>query len=100
MGGTDYVQRFGFLSDNQWHHAAGVFSNEQMQFYVDGESVGTLNKPYTPTHVPLQIGAATEAQPGCAYGHTNHFRGEMADLRIYQYSLTDDQITDLFAEKP
>lgn len=99
-GGTDYVQRFGVLSDDQWHHAAGVFSNQQMQFYVDGERVGTLPKSYTPTHVPLQIGAATEAQPGCAYGHTNDFRGEMADLRIYHRPLTDDQITDLFAEKP
>lgn len=99
-GGTDYVQRFGLLSDDQWHHAAGVFSNQETQFYVDGEWVGTLNKPYTPTHVPLQIGAATEAQPNCANGHTNYFRGEMAHLRFYQYSLTEAQIADLFAEKP
>ncbi len=99
-GGTDYVRQFGSLSDDQWHHAAGVFSDEQMEFYVDGESVGTLNKPYTPTQVPLQIGAASEAQPGCANGHTNHFHGEMADLRIYQYPLTETHIADLFAEKP
>ncbi len=99
-GGTDFAQRFGVLSDNQWHHAVGVFSGQQMLLYLDGKLAGTVFEPYTPTAVDLQIGMADAAQSDCAYGNSNYFVGEMSDLRIYQYPLAESEISDLWQEKP
>ncbi|MCA9075635.1 MAG: LamG domain-containing protein [Planctomycetaceae bacterium] len=73
-----------------WHHIAAVRDSDHLNLYVDGEHVSTSTsfggKEYDLTSdQPLRIG----------YGTTDHFRGQVSDLRIEQRALTPEEISML-----
>jgi hypothetical protein len=86
------------LNDDQWHHVACV-RNTKVEFvwYIDGVRVKT---------VPLQ--AVAYSPNGYALGNggiligkylpsdSENFRGAIDDVRVYNISLTDEQISQVY----
>ena len=72
---------------NQWHHIVGVKDGGTLNLYVDGIRVATgtdtttLN---TSNSNPLYLGSLGNTNP--------RFRGQIDDLRIYNYALTPQQV--------
>ncbi|HOK96336.1 MAG TPA: hypothetical protein PK052_09650 [Anaerohalosphaeraceae bacterium] len=82
--------------DGFWHHVAGVYDgvNAQFKIYVDGVLDGTTATPsgylLTTGAFPPQIGNRADA--------VRMWPGQMDDLRVYNYALSDAQIAALAAE--
>lgn len=70
-----------------WTHVAAVLNEQEMRLYLDGRCVATkiLNSPYTVDYgnQDLLIG--------------QYFNGVMDDVRIYNYALSDEEISTLRA---
>jgi hypothetical protein len=76
--------------DGQWHHCAATFDGEWMRVYLDGRSIGQLNRPGALT--------AGGAAPGCI-GSANGgecFQGALDDLRIYGEALAPADVLSLY----
>ncbi|MBI5881161.1 VCBS repeat-containing protein, partial [archaeon] len=74
---------------NSWHHLVGVFNGTNISIYVDGSLVETVASAFSSTGTdsnPVLIGA----QP------PYYFNGSIDEVRIYNRSLTADQIRLLY----
>jgi hypothetical protein len=83
------------VSDNSWHHIVGVtdYTSGGTKIYVDGkEDGGTVSgtPSYTATKGPLDIGKLM------AGGSPYYANGQIDDVRVYNYALTDEQIKTLY----
>jgi len=70
-----------------WHHIAAVRGERSLKLYVDGAMVGEsarfdAEEYDLSTESPLQIG----------FGAQDHFRGRIADVRLYRGELSSAQI--------
>ncbi|MDD4108121.1 MAG: LamG domain-containing protein [Prolixibacteraceae bacterium] len=70
-----------------WHHIVAAKSNDQITLYLDGKEIvksGTFdNRLYNlDNEAPLYIG----------FGPNDYFNGSMADLRLYNRTLTANEI--------
>ena len=76
--------------DGQWHHCAATFDGEWLRVYLDGRSIGQLNRPG-----PLTAGGAA---PGCigSVNGTECFQGALDDLRIYGEALAPADVLALY----
>jgi hypothetical protein len=78
-----------------WKHIAAVRSNGQLRLYIDGQ-LAAKSSSFDPaeydvsTNQPLRIG----------FGQTEYFAGKMADVRIYNRNLTDEEIQKLSSARP
>jgi hypothetical protein len=77
------------LSDDEWHHAAGVYDavNSIFRVYVDGvleEEQGANPRIFTPDDQPVYIG--TRNLTG------NYYRGVIDELLIANTPFTDEQL--------
>jgi len=74
-----------------WRHSVAVRQNGFLKLYVDSKLVST-SSPFDPSdydisnNKPLLIG----------FGAENYFNGSMTDVRIYNRSLTADEINSLY----
>ncbi len=75
--------------DGQWHHCAASFDGETMRVYLDGEQVGSLERPGS-----IVSGGLAPACIGSSGGSEN-FQGLMDELRLYSAALTAEQIVAL-----
>ena len=77
------------LLDGRWHHCAATFDGKDMRVYLDGEEIGSRERPGAV--------AAGGAAPGCIGSSTGRecFQGAMDDLRIYRDALTPGEIEKL-----
>jgi len=76
--------------DGAWHHCAATFDGQFMRVYLDGREIGSLERPGS----VLAGGGA----PGCI-GSSNGgecFQGVIDELRVYQDSLTPEEIAQLY----
>jgi hypothetical protein len=81
------------VNDGKWHHVAGLYDGEKMYIYIDGVvdvsqpasgAIGTNNHP-------VYIGENAEM--------TERFwNGLIDDVRVYNYALSEGQITALYNE--
>ena len=74
-----------------WRHLAGVREGGRLSLYVDGTRAAssTSNAP------PLDL---TSPQPlRIGFGATDHFRGSLSDLRLYDRALSAGEIAALTA---
>ncbi|MBW8034918.1 MAG: DUF3887 domain-containing protein [Planctomycetes bacterium] len=72
-----------------WHHFAGVYGTEYVSFYVDGKLVNKQQHPQKDlmhSNIDLYIG---NGFPG---GSTEHFKGMIDEVRIWNVARTEDQI--------
>jgi hypothetical protein len=79
-------------STGQWHHVAATYDGQSMVIYVDGEVAAHADcaGEIATTDDPLVFGSKT-AQAGA----TDHFSGQIADLRIYNQALLPVHIRSL-----
>jgi hypothetical protein len=79
------------LPDTNWHHVLVTRSGSTVTFYTDGKADGggTLSGSLAAHSVPLQIGtSANSGQYFC--------NGYLDDIRIYNYSVTQQQVNDIY----
>ena len=80
------------ISDNTWTHVVGVLTGTDVFMYINGikqtETAtfsGILNTPSSPIFIAAQ-------------GHTgtNHFNGKISECCVFDYGLSDSQVTQLY----
>jgi len=77
------------LIDNKWHLATVVINGANSQFYVDGSRAGAV---FTPT-----ISAkAVNTEIGSYNTGTFKFNGSIDDVRIYNYALSAQEVSNLY----
>jgi hypothetical protein len=83
----------GSLNDGQWHHLAWVVTPTGSTLYIDGASRNTssVNYPAIQDANNFELGRLGRSSP------TDLFRGLMDDVRIYNHSLSGDEVADLHA---
>ncbi len=81
------------VNDGQWHHVAGTFNGEILCLYIDGRldiSAPTVGTPKT-NDQPIRIGDNAE-EAG------RQWNGAIAEVRLYNYGLSGDEIQGLYEE--
>ena len=81
------------VQDGAWHHIVGTLVGTTMSIYVDGalKNTGTLTNDIEVTTNILNIGRRGNA--------TTHFKGTIADVRIYDEDIDIDEISRLYNGK-
>ncbi len=84
------------VEDGEWHHIAAVYDGVRARIYIDGVFEAENSSDYTQgigeNDFKLRIGWDTSMS-----GNDRHFTGVIDDIRIYNRSLSDDEIQVLFA---
>jgi hypothetical protein len=76
-------------NDNNWHHAVFVREGNNILLYIDGILDGTkIRNNATLSNIPLQIGRHSSLN--------RYFNGAMNDIRIYNRSLSADEVRSLY----
>jgi hypothetical protein len=93
--GNQYGGLYGekSVNDGKWHHVAGVYNGEKMILYVDGKEDASqpASGPIANNDEPVYIGENVEM--------TGRFwNGLIDDVRVYNYALSNGQITALYNE--
>lgn len=82
--------------DNQWHHIVGVIDQNNWKLYVDcqllAELTTTTDTPDLTNSNPLTIGKLSEQNNE---GEDRYFKGEIDNVRIYNYPLSENQLDQL-----
>lgn len=73
-----------------WHHVAAVRAKNNLQLYVDGKLVS--ESAALPDQV-LDLSSDAKLQIG--FGAQDYFKGNLADVRIYQGALTTGDIAEM-----
>lgn len=77
------------LLDGLWHHYVVVFSGDnKAKLYIDGTYRGTAKTYKNPT----MTNAAMRIAGGYQDGHSYDWNGAMNDFRVYDHSLSDQEI--------
>jgi len=86
------------ISDDTWHHIAGVREGTAMSLYVDGELVNS--EVQTIENVDNVFDMIIGAQfPRAEYYYHNFFKGALDDIRIYARALNECEVEALFSGK-
>jgi hypothetical protein len=75
---------------NRWYHFVGTYDGANIKIYKDGKLVGT-----TPATGNLAVNDIS-AKIGTYQGTNYNFNGQIDEVRIYNYALTQDQIKLLY----
>ncbi|MFI4911646.1 MAG: LamG-like jellyroll fold domain-containing protein [Sedimentisphaeraceae bacterium JB056] len=86
----------GYYADSAWHHVTGVYDKNssdgnRVKLYVDGSLVGYAagyNESILAGDEGIKIGRYL----------SNYFDGQIDDVRIYNYALGLDQVTDIYSD--
>jgi len=79
-----------------WSHLAGTFDGEQLRLYVNGALVGEAASTFEATppggafFIGCVMGDPEASDP--AYRTTGHFRGTIAEVRLYSGAQTGEEI--------
>jgi hypothetical protein len=74
---------------NDWNHIMVVYNNKQPTIFLNGSAVRTgFSSPRAIVSAPIRFG-------GMEYGY---FEGLMDEVRIYNYALSEGEITALYNE--
>ncbi|KYK26282.1 MAG: hypothetical protein AYK23_03165 [Candidatus Proteinoplasmatales archaeon SG8-5] len=86
---TEYYYSDSPLMANNWYHVAVVATGSQYRFYVNGQPDGSDPQTFTPQALasPFRIGTTA---------NTQYFDGAIDEVRIWNYSLSGDDINNHF----
>ncbi len=86
--GLNQVTRsYTYLSDDVWHHVAAIYDGSSLSLYIDGVlDIQEFKTPPVDTNESFYIAAAGKNTP------TQHFRGNIDEVRIWDTNLTVDQL--------
>ena len=91
---TWYAASFGDLQANTWYHLAATYDGEEFKSYKNGILI-TNNS--TPSGDPDTENTTLKLGRHSLYG--DHFGGIIDDARIYNYALSQADITKIFTGK-
>ena len=81
----------GLIEHDRWRHLCFVFDGQTMTLYIDGRLAGEQHWPLSATYeMVLKLGHA--------FGQRSFF-GDLDDVRLYNYSLTPDEVYELYARR-
>jgi hypothetical protein len=81
----------GIISANNWYFAAGTWDGSHVVLYVNGATYSsTQSNTVTPAY-PLTIG-----DDGAQSLAGNHFKGDIADVRVYSRALSAGEIAQMY----
>ncbi|MCY2989918.1 MAG: hypothetical protein NTY19_18905 [Planctomycetota bacterium] len=80
------------VRDGRWHHCAATFDGRWMRVYLDGDEIGSLERPGT-----VRAGGTAAGCIGSSNGG-ECFQGTLDDLRIYAGPLSAMQIAQLYRQ--
>lgn len=101
----DEIDQYNFIisdgvniNDDQWHHIVGTLNNSLYELWIDGVKISSDNN----YHSNVDISQTYDFYIG---GHFNHevdeymyFPGAIDDIRLYNRTLSDSEIIELFNE--
>jgi hypothetical protein len=96
FGVTDWLNGGSFNSDNHWHQYCVVNSNSgSVLFYVDGKQTGAIASAASgnSSNQPLYFGARNNIG-----SPTSFFPGSLDDVRIYNRTLSAQEVGQLYAQ--
>ena len=76
--------------DGQWHHCVATFDGRFMRVYLDGNEIGSLERPGKITTGGTASGCIGSSNGG------ECFQGAIDELRIYRQALTPQEIAKLY----
>jgi hypothetical protein len=91
-GGSSSVTALNRPQPNTWHHYVGVFSGNEVRFYVDGTSQGAVNytnKQADEVTGPLTVGPRVVADWWL-------FKGGVANVAVWGRALNAAEVTALY----
>ena len=80
------------VRDGRWHHCAATFDGRWMRVYLDGDEIGSLERPGA-----IRAGGSALGCIGSSNGG-ECFQGTLDDLRIYAGPLSPLQIAQLYRQ--
>lgn len=83
----------GIPAAGQWHHIAVTFDGATEKVYVDGQPNANEDKT-------LSMYSGDPIYLGCADGNTKWFSGSLASVKIFDYALSPEEITNLTNDNP
>ena len=88
ISGTQQYLYSNKTIDNKWHYIVGRYNSKEMEIFIDGIPSGKLNieGEIIPTLTNNYIGSA---------GSSEYFIGEMDEIKVFNYALTNDEIINL-----
>lgn len=95
-GVKDYSSTGITLSTNTWYHVTAVMNSSfAVTFYVNGVKYNTVTNgsgASANTDDPIYIGATTAGSST----PTELFSGQLDDIKVFNYALTDNQVQSLY----
>jgi len=90
--GTDWGQIYGNtdVNDGHWHHIAGVYDQEKLYLYIDGNLDASAIAPgkIRVNDEPVYIGENSQTP-------NRFWNGLIDDVRIYSYALSAEEISEI-----
>ncbi len=87
---------FNFTThQNEWHHLACTFDGTTTRLYVDGALNASANSPVITMATPAYTSVIGRYASAAAY----HFNGTLDEVAVYNRSLADYEIAQLYAAK-
>jgi hypothetical protein len=77
------------LSEGEWIHFVGFFDGNTQRMYIDGVLIEEQSAAITDNNDDFKIGDGTQ-------GGWDNFNGQIDDVRIYNYALTEDDIRRIY----
>jgi hypothetical protein len=77
------------VTENKWHHVAGLYDGSTMSLYLDGVLVGTQTTTIRTGDKPIVIGKRVDAD--------QYFNGQLDEIRVWKIARTAAQIRDNMA---
>jgi hypothetical protein len=91
-GVDKYVITNNSYNDGKWHYAVITFDNSNLQLYIDGikvESLNTSTSPDSGSTKPLKIGSNSRDT-------NNAFKGGIDEVRIWNRAVTASEVSDQY----
>jgi len=76
------------VSPNSWYHITGTYNGTAGTLYINGRQVAQASATKGGTPDRFAIGGGTSG--------TNYFSGQIDDVQIFNYALTEEQINNVY----
>lgn len=94
-GNTSTLVAQSSVPSNRWVHVAAVYNGSTMQLYQDGKQVGSMvKKGNITTHGNSHVWIGGNPPSATA----RPWKGQIDDIKIYNYALTQKEIRQLYNE--
>jgi len=79
------------ISSGAWYHFTGVYDGSTVKIYVDGRQENSAPESFSSSTQSL-----ANLEIGRFYNATNYFNGQIDEVQVYNYALTQEQIKNLY----